>query len=143
MKKLTISEFESKATEIHGGKYTYHQDFNGTRNPIVITCPIHGDFLQTPKKHLQGQGCPKCSQERLKGEKQGNFSLFLTKFKDKFGIDVIFPYISSEYVNNKSNITVQCPKCGASVKRTPNYLLTFGYTCHNCSNEQNISYEAW
>ena len=142
MKKLTISEFESKATEIHGGKYTYHQDFNGTRNPIVITCPIHGDFIQTPKKHLQGQGCPKCSQERLKGEKQGNFSLFLTKFKDKFGIDVIFPYISSEYLNNKSYITVQCPKCGASVKRTPNYLLTFGYTCHNCSNEQNISYEA-
>ena len=142
MKKLTISEFESKATEIHGGKYTYHQDFNGTRNPIVITCPIHGDFLQTPKKHLQGQGCPKCSQERLKVEKQGNFSVFLTKFKDKFGIDVIFPYISSEYVNNKSNITVKCPKCGASVKRTPNYLLTFGYTCHNCSNEQNISYEA-
>ena len=142
MKKLTISEFESKATEIHGGKYTYHQDFNGTRNLIVITCPIHGDFLQTPKKHLQGQGCPKCSQERLKGEKQGNFSLFLTKFKDKFGIDVIFPYISSEYVNNKSYITVKCPKCGTSVKRTPNYLLTFGYTCHNCSNKQNISYEA-
>lgn len=142
MKKLTISEFESKATEIHGGKYTYHQDFNGTRNPIVITCPIHGDFIQTPKKHLQGQGCPKCSQERLKGEKQGNYSVFLTKFKDKFGIDVIFPYISSEYVNNKSNITVKCPKCGASVKRTPNYLLTFGYACHNCSNEQNISYEA-
>lgn len=142
MKKLTISEFESKATEIHGGKYTYHQDFNGTRNLIVITCPIHGDFTQTPKKHLQGQGCPKCSQERLKGEKQGNYSVFLTKFKDKFGIDVIFPYISSEYVNNKSNITVKCPKCGTSVKRTPNYLLTFGYTCHNCSNEQNISYEA-
>ena len=142
MKKLTISEFESKATEIHGGKYTYHQDFNGTRNPIVITCPIHGDFLQTPKKHLQGQGCPKCSQERLNGEKQGNYSVFLTKFKDKFGIDVIFPYISSEYVNNKSYITVKCPKCGTSVKRTPNYLLTFGYTCHNCSNKQNISYEA-
>ena len=97
MKKLTISEFESKATEIHGGKYTYHQDFNGTRNLIVITCPIHGDFLQTPKKHLQGQGCPKCSQERLKEEKQGKFSVFLTKFKDKFGIDAIFPYISSEY----------------------------------------------
>lgn len=141
MKRLTVEEFESKAQEIHNKKYLYHQDFNGTKKPITITCQKHGDFMQTPKKHLEGQGCPKCAKERLTEQKQGNFSLFLTKFKDKFGFDNIFPYISSEYISNKSYITVKCPKCGAIVKRTPNYLLTFGYCCHKCSNINAISYK--
>ena len=141
MKRLTVEEFESKAREIHNEKYIYHQDFNGTKKPITMTCPKHGDFTQTPKKHLEGQGCPQCAKERLTEQKQGNFSLFLTKFKDKFGFNDIFPYISSEYVSNKSYITVQCPKCGATVKRTPNYLLTFGYCCHKCSNIKAISYK--
>ncbi len=27
---------------------------------IIITCRIHGDFRETPNRHLQGHGCPTC-----------------------------------------------------------------------------------
>ena len=34
---------------------------------VIITCPIHGDFEQTPNHHLGGEGCPVCKQS--KGER--------------------------------------------------------------------------
>ena len=37
---------------------------NGT-SKVIISCTLHGDFLQLPQKHLAGQGCPKC---QYKGE---------------------------------------------------------------------------
>lgn len=32
---------------------------------VIITCPIHGDFPQSPNAHLRGQGCPECANNRL------------------------------------------------------------------------------
>jgi len=29
---------------------------------MKIVCPAHGLFLQMPTKHLQGQGCPVCTE---------------------------------------------------------------------------------
>ena len=52
--------FEEKARKIHGDKYTYHGDYVDSRTKIMITCPKHGDFYQTPNEHLLGCGCPKC-----------------------------------------------------------------------------------
>lgn len=31
---------------------------------VIITCPIHNDFEQTPSNHLQGHGCPKCNASK-------------------------------------------------------------------------------
>ena len=35
---------------------------------VKIICPEHGEFNQTPNKHLNGRGCPKCRYS--KGEKK-------------------------------------------------------------------------
>ena len=35
---------------------------------ICIICPIHGEFWQTPDKHLQGEGCPICKSSKLEKE---------------------------------------------------------------------------
>lgn len=65
-KKLTTEEF----IEISRLSHTPEQNENlsydksnyvNNRTPIIITCNIHGDFEQTPEKHMSGQGCPKCS----------------------------------------------------------------------------------
>ena len=58
-RKKREKAFIEKAMEIQHGKYSYdHFVFVNTHTKGLITCPIHGDFLQTPKNHLQGQGCP-------------------------------------------------------------------------------------
>jgi hypothetical protein len=60
--KRTLEEFISEASNIHHNKYTYsNATYVNNITKVSITCPEHGDFEQTPKTHLRGHGCPKCS----------------------------------------------------------------------------------
>ena len=55
-------EFIQKAASVHNNKYLYSKsNYISTDIPVIITCPIHGDFLQTPHVHLKGCGCPRCN----------------------------------------------------------------------------------
>lgn len=68
--KSNTIEFIEKAKKIHGDRYNYEKvDYSTNKTPIVITClkPNHGDFLLRPNSHLNGTGCPVCSESR--GEK--------------------------------------------------------------------------
>ena len=70
MKKLTLKEFIEKAHTTHNNFYNYSKVIYIASNvKIKIICPVHGEFLQTPAKHLLGQGCQKCGIES-NGEKQ-------------------------------------------------------------------------
>lgn len=54
--------FAYKASEIHCGKYDYSlTEFVHSQKPLLISCPIHGSFMQKPSNHLLGSGCSKCS----------------------------------------------------------------------------------
>jgi len=61
-KRLTTKEFIQKANKIHNSFYVYTNTlYKISQVPIIITCPIHGDFEQTPNIHLSGSGCKKCA----------------------------------------------------------------------------------
>lgn len=61
--------FIDKANIIHNSFYNYDKFvYNGNKVKGLITCPIHGDFLQTPEKHLYGRGCPKCKSSKMEDE---------------------------------------------------------------------------
>lgn len=61
MKKLTTEEFIEKAEKVHGDRYDYSKvNYTDSKTKVCIICPIHGEFLQSPAKHLQGQGCKQC-----------------------------------------------------------------------------------
>ena len=50
-KKMEKNEFVKKARLVHGEKFIYDKtDLNNrdSKGRVIITCPIHGDFLQTP-----------------------------------------------------------------------------------------------
>lgn len=60
--RMTRDEFIARAKVIHGNKYEYHKvDYVTTKMKVLIVCPVHGDFTQTPANHLRGKGCPYCS----------------------------------------------------------------------------------
>jgi hypothetical protein len=47
--------------KIHGNKYDYTKvEYKYSKNKVIIICKEHGEFEQTPHKHLFGRGCPKC-----------------------------------------------------------------------------------
>jgi len=66
-KRLTTDEFIEKAMIIHGGKYNYDKTvYVNNHTKVIITCPNHGDFEQTPNAHNIGEGCSKCKVDKLK-----------------------------------------------------------------------------
>ena len=54
-------DFVGKASILHDGKYVYNDQYIRSAQKIAITCPDHGEFLQTPNDHITGYGCPKCT----------------------------------------------------------------------------------
>ena len=61
--------FKTEAVKKHGNKYDYSKvDYKSATQQVTITCPIHGDFNQTPNAHLMGHGCPHCAAKKAKLE---------------------------------------------------------------------------
>ena len=59
----TTEEFIENAKLIHGDRYDYSKvDYKYSYENVIITCKVHGDFLQRPANHINSkQGCPKCA----------------------------------------------------------------------------------
>lgn len=63
---MTTNEFIERARAVHGDKYDYSKvNYINNRTEVCIICPKHGEFWQTPVKHLQGNNCPKCNSSKL------------------------------------------------------------------------------
>ncbi len=65
----TTEEAVKRATEKHGTKYDYSKfKYLNADTKSIITCPYHGEFLQSPRIHINtGSGCPSCNESN--GEK--------------------------------------------------------------------------
>jgi hypothetical protein len=60
---LTTEEVVPRFRQVHGDRYDYAStEYVRFRQRVTIRCPRHGHFLQTPPAHLEGKGCPRCSQ---------------------------------------------------------------------------------
>ena len=83
----TTETFIEKAERLHGELYTYKKTvYVSAITKVTITCPIHGDFTQTPHNHLSCKsGCPKCGKRQRwsysEWEKAGRKSKYFTGFK--------------------------------------------------------------
>lgn len=59
---LTLKQFVERAKKIHEEKYFYDKvEYNNLQKKVCIGCKLHGDFYQSPIKHMSGQGCRKCA----------------------------------------------------------------------------------
>ena len=72
--RMSKSKFVTDSISIHGNKYDYSMvNYTGNKNKVKIACPEHGNFRQTPNKHLSGQGCPGCAKSGFDRTKVGFF----------------------------------------------------------------------
>lgn len=62
--RKSTEEFIAQAIMVHGLKFGYDKVIyvNG-HDPVIVTCPIHGDFLVKPLVHLKGCDCPRCERD--------------------------------------------------------------------------------
>jgi hypothetical protein len=64
-KRTATPDVIAKFKEIHGDKYNYNKvDYVGSKRKVIITCPMHGDFTQTPTDHISGNACQKCNSSK-------------------------------------------------------------------------------
>lgn len=85
--KIDVNFFKKQAIHTHGNLYKYEKvEYKNAHTKVVITCNIHGDFIQTPDNHLRGkQGCPNCSTSISKLESKWLDDLGIPKsYRQKF-----------------------------------------------------------
>ena len=129
---MKTETFIKKARVIHGDKYDYsktdleHRDENGK---VIIICPEHGEFLQTPSSHLRGENCPKCANMKRGDTFRSNREEFIKRAKEKHGDK--YDYSKVIYKNAETEVTVICPKHGEFKIRPMQHLL--GQGCSKCA----------
>ena len=119
-----INEFEKS----HGNYFDYNKvEYVTTDTKVIITCPAHGDFKQTPAKHISGKGCPKCSGRNL--TEKDILLLFRNTHGDKYH------YEFSEDLSIKAKVRISCPKHGVFLQTIDSHK--HGSGCTQCGIEKN------
>lgn len=126
--KLSKEDFIKQARNVHGDKFDYSKvDYNGITKRVIITCPIHGDFLQEPRYHLKGQGCKKCY-----GNHKHTTEEFVENAKK---MHPEYDYSKVVYERSNKKVCIICPEHGEFFI-TPDNLLNQKQGCKKCGTER-------
>lgn len=127
-KRKTTEFFVEEAKNVHGNKYDYSKvKYVVSTQPVIVTCPIHGDFFQSPKSHLNGHGCPVCGNSVKKTTEE--FIEHASKIHgDKYD------YSKTKYITCKEKLRIICSEHGEFWQLPNNHLK--GQGCPRCRNNR-------
>ena len=152
--RLGTEEFIRRAREIHGNKYNYDKvNYVTNAVPVIITCPIHGDWKAIPANHISknsklSTGCPKCGLITNGDSHRKSTEYFIKKAREIHGDK--YDYSKVNYRKYTIPVEIICPEHG-SFYQTPDIHYK-GSGCPICSaskgelaiervlNKQNIVY---
>ena len=122
-KNKTTEEFILSANEKHNNYYDYSLvEYINAKTKVKIICPEHGEFIQTPRFHIMGQKCPKCSNVKM------DIDYFILKSSKLHNYK--YDYSLVEYKNTKTLINIICPIHGTFKQKPKDHLL--GKGCSKC-----------
>lgn len=131
MKKQTQENFLHRAKEIHGNKYNYSKSiYKNADTRLIIICPKHGEFTQTPSKHiLHKRGCRKCASKINADRISLTKKQFIKKAKECH--DDRYNYSNVKYINSQTCVEIVCKYHGAFLTRPLNFLKP--QNCPKCA----------
>ncbi|MGX0939577.1 putative GIY-YIG superfamily endonuclease/Zn ribbon nucleic-acid-binding protein [Cupriavidus metallidurans] len=126
----TADSFIAKAHSVHGERYDYSRvAYAATHTKVVIVCPEHGPFEQTPAAHQRGAGCPACA-----GVARLDTSSFVARARAIHGQR--FGYERTVYRSTASKLVVTCPKHGDfEIHASVHLRANGGGGCRSCMAE--------
>lgn len=132
MRKTTESFVES-ARKIHGDKYSYERvSYVCSKDKVIITCKIHGDFLQIASNHLSGSGCGLCAHAftaKIIALTPEEFIARANKIHNfKYG------YGKLDYTSRQKKVLITCPIHGDFRQSANGHLLGMG--CVLCGRDR-------
>lgn len=112
--------FIKKSKALHNQDYDYSKvSYINNRTPVILSCPVHGEFIQTPRRHFDSYGCPMCNP----GNKGWGYSSWSALYKKhKYGIKPTL-YIVKLYNGTESFI-----KIGKTLNLISTRLSGIGYS---------------
>ncbi len=139
MAKKTLEQFVEDSKKIHGDFYDYSKVIYETnKTKVEITCPKHGSFWQVAKSHyLRGDGCYKCSKERLSELYSFTVEQFVENSRKVHGNK--YDYSKVIYKKSGSKVEVICPEHGSFYPIANNHIR--GSSCPTCSGKIRTTLE--
>ena len=133
IRRSTVENFIKKSKTVHGDLYDYSKvDYKNAKTKVTIICPVHGEFEQKPTDHLQGKGCPRCSNRIKLTTKE-----FINKAKivhsDKYD------YSKVDYRNANTKVCIICPVHGEFEQTSSLHLQ--GKGCPDCGGSKKLTTE--
>jgi hypothetical protein len=126
---LDTDEFIKRATMAHGNLYSYVKSVYVKHDAkLVITCKVHGDFLQEPVSHWTGSGCRECAiaKKRFSGLTTDQFIQRAVAVHGH-----LYRYSLVEYKNSVTPVRIECSRCGQAFEQRPDGHLQ-GRGCPPC-----------
>lgn len=138
---MSKEDFILKSNIKHKNFYNYNKvEYKKSTTPVIITCPVHGDFKQKPDIHLQGSGCHICGREKTIMAKKLTKEIFVKRanlIHNNF-----YKYDNVHYTTNNKKVLITCPKHG-DFKQLPSMHLS-GFGCIKCRNDkQKLPFEVF
>ena len=134
-------DFINKARNVHGDIYDYSLvNYKNNHTQVEIICKEHGKFLQSPKDHLSGRGCPYCGRERSNEDIKSRMMLskdeFIKRANEVHGER--YDYSLVNYKDTKTKVEIICKEHG-SFFQSPNKHMQ-GNGCPACGRERTAEH---
>ena len=134
--RMDTETIKKKFIKKHGDKYDYSKVRYVNRNTkVCIICPEHGEFLQSPYAHLNGEGCPHCGKITLAKYFAKTTEQFIKEARDVHGDR--YDYSKVNYVNCHTKVEIICKKHGSFWQNPMSHLK--GFNCPMCYAESSVS----
>lgn len=136
MNTITTAEIIQRARQVHSLRYDYSKvQYNGMHCKVLIICPVHGDFQQSPANHLQGQKCPKCTS--IIHNAYRSATQFIKKASKIHNNK--YDYSQTIYKDSNTKIEILCNETDhGTFTQTPSNHLS-GHGCPKCGGSEKLS----
>lgn len=130
---LTTEIFVERAKLVHNNKYSYDKtNYVNYQTNVIITCPIHGDFEQTPANHLKGEGCYYCGRDKTSNSKRVILEESIQKANNIH--NNYYDYSKVKFDKTIDKVIIICPKHGEFEQIWHNHLR--GEGCPKCNRSK-------
>ena len=117
-----FQKFLNNSERAHGDRYNYESvQYVNAKTPVIIVCDEHGEFLQTPTKHILGHGCQMCG-----GTKKLTTGTFIEKATKKHNGRYTYP--NAEYKGYRDSVLIECSVHGEFKQTVFDHLRGCGCT---------------
>ena len=130
--RIKKEDWIKRFVERHGDIYDYSKTvIDGAGKKVTIICRRHGEFLQTPAMHANGNGCRKCANEAHGLSRSIGLDSLLKRFAEVHGDTYDYSLVTSSKTSGKA--TIVCRKHGPFDQLITSHLGGCG--CRICYNE--------